>query len=328
MNNYKVTIITPIYKAEKFIERCVKSLLNQDFESIEYIFINDATPDDSFKILKKLVDQYNNRKGDIKLLENKYNLGVAKTRKKGMLEASGEYVIQIDSDDWIESNMISVLYNKGKNENADIVVCDYYISFITGEKKYRKEEYSSDIDFNIKNIMLGRVHPSFCNTLIRKDFYLNNNILPQGKVNMGEDYEMMLKLFLSTEKVSYIPKAFLYYTQYNENSITKTMNKEYINDTIHCIKVFEEILKPTKNKYIEEFRTMLVFWKKMFVLDKQYTKYFYTIQPEVNRFKYIFSNNGYGFFQKITLSFMLIQMPLITRGIYKSYRWLKKKYKV
>jgi len=328
MNNYKVTIITPIYKAEKFIERCVKSLLNQDFESIEYIFINDATPDDSFKILKKLVDQYNNRKGDIKLLENKYNLGVAKTRKKGMLEASGEYVIQIDSDDWIESNMISVLYNKGKNENADIVVCDYYISFITGEKKYRKEEYSSDIDFNIKNIMLGRVHPSFCNTLIRKDFYLNNNILPQGKVNMGEDYEMMLKLFLSTEKVSYIPKAFLYYTQYNENSITKTMNKEYINDTIHCIKVFEEILKPTKNKYIEEFRTMLVFWKKMFVLDKQYTKYFYTIHPEVNRFKYIFSNNGYGFFQKITLSFMLIQMPLITRGIYKSYRWLKKKYKV
>lgn len=328
MNNYKVTIITPIYKAEKFIERCVKSLLNQDFESIEYIFINDATPDDSFKILKKLVDQYNNKKGDIKLLENKYNLGVAKTRKKGMLEASGEYVIQIDSDDWIESNMISVLYNKGKNENADIVVCDYYISFITGEKKYRKEEYSSNIDFNIKNIMLGRVHPSFCNTLIRKDFYLNNNILPQGKVNMGEDYEMMLKLFLSTEKVSYIPKAFLYYTQYNENSITKTMNKEYINDTIHCIKVFEEILKPTKNKYIEEFRTMLVFWKKMFVLDKQYTKYFYTIHPEVNRFKYIFSNNGYGFFQKITLSFMLIQMSFITRGIYKSYRWLKKKYKV
>ena len=327
MIDYKVSIIIPIYKAEKFIERCAKSLLNQDFNSIEYIFINDATPDDSFKILKKIVDQCD-RKGDIKLLENEYNLGVAKTRKKGMLEASGEYVIQIDSDDWIESNMISILYNKGKKENADIVACDYYVSFITGKKTYRKEEYKSNIDFNIKNIMLGRVHPSFCNTLIRKDFYLNNNILPKGKVNMGEDYEMMLKLFLSTEKVSYIPKAFLYYTQYNENSITKTMNKEYINDTIHCIKVFEEILKPTKNRYIEEFRTMLVFWKKMFILDKKYTKYFYLIHPEVNKFKYIFNNNGYGIFQKITISFMLLKMPFITRGIYKSYRWLKKKYKV
>ena len=327
MNNYKVTIITPIHKAERFIERCAKSLLNQDFESIEYIFINDATPDDSFKILKKLVDQCN-RKGDIKLLENEYNLGVAKTRKKGMLEASGEYVIQIDSDDWIESNMISILYNKGKKENADIVACDYYVSFITGKKTYRKEEYKSNIDFNIKNIMLGKVHPAFWNTLIKRSLYVEKNIFPEGKINMGEDYEMMLKLFLSTEKVSYIPKAFLYYTQYNENSITKTMNKEYINDTIHCIEVFEEILKPTRNRYIEEFRTMLVFWKKMFVLDKQYTKYFYLIHPEVNKFKYIFNNNGYGFFQKITISFMLLKMPFITRRIYKSYRWLKKKYKV
>ena len=327
MNNYKVTIITPIYKAERFIERCAKSLLNQDFESIEYIFINDATPDDSFKILKKLVDQCN-RKGDIKLLENEYNLGVTKTRKKGMLEASGEYVIQIDADDWIESNMISTLYNKAKRNNADIAVCDYYISFITGKKTYRKEEYKPNIDFNIKNIMLGKVHPAFWNTLIRRSLYVEKNIFPEGKINMGEDYEMMLKLFLSTDKITYIPKALLHYTQYNENSITKTMTKEYINDTIQCIKIFEEILKPTKNRYIEEFRTMLVFWKKMFVLDKQYTKYFYTIPPEVNKFKYIFNNNGYGFFQKITISFMLLKMPFITRRIYKSYRWLKKKYKV
>jgi len=138
----------------------------------------------------------------------------------------------------------------------------------------------------------------------------------------------MLKLFLSTEKVTYISKALLHYTQYNENSITKTMNREYINDTIQCIKIFEEILKPTGDRYIQEFRTMIVFWKKMFVLDKQYTKYFYTIYPESNKFKYIFNNNGYGFFQKITISFMLLKMPFITISIYKIYRWLKKKYKV
>ena len=327
MIDYKVSIIIPIYKAEKFIERCTRSLLNQNFNSIEYIFINDASPDDSFKIVRELIEK-SNRKEDIKLLENEHNLGVAKTRKKGMLEATGEYVIQIDADDWIESNMISTLYNKAKQDNADIAVCDYYISFITGKETYRKEEYKPNIDFNIKNIMLGKVHPAFWNTLIKRSLYVEKNIFPEGKINMGEDYEMMLKLFLSTEKVTYIPKALLHYTQYNENSITKTMNREYINDTIQCIKIFEEILKPTGDRYIQEFRTMIVFWKKMFVLDKLYTKYFYTIHPEVNKFKYIFSDNGYSFFQKITLSFMLIQMPFITRGIYKSYRWLKKKYKV
>ena len=327
MIDYKVSIIIPIYKAEKFIERCARSLLNQNFNSIEYIFINDDSPDDSFKIVRELIEK-SNRKEDVKLLENEHNLGVAKTRKKGMLEATGEYVIQIDADDWIESNMISTLYNKAKQDNADIAVCDYYISFITGKETYRKEEYKPNIDFNIKNIMLGKVHPAFWNTLIKRNLYVEKNIFPEGKINMGEDYEMMLKLFLSTEKVTYIPKALLHYTQYNENSITKTMNREYINDTIQCIKIFEEILKPTGDRYIQEFRTMIVFWKKMFVLDKQYTKYFYTIHPEANKFKYIFSNNGYGFFQKITLSFMLIQMPFITRGIYKGYRWFKKKYKV
>jgi len=147
--HYKVSIIIPVYKAEKFIERCARSLLNQDFDSIEYIFINDATPDNSFIILKNIVEK-SNRKEDIKLLENKHNLGVAKTRKKGMLEASGEYVIQIDADDWIEPNMINTLYNKVKQDNADIAVCDYYISFITGKETYRKEEYKHNIDFNIK----------------------------------------------------------------------------------------------------------------------------------------------------------------------------------
>lgn len=325
--HYKVSIIIPVYKVEKFIERCARSLLNQDFNSIEYIFINDATPDNSFIILENLIEK-SSRKEDTKLLENEHNLGVAKTRKKGMLEASGEYVIQIDADDWIEPNMISTLYNKVKQDNADIAVCDYYISFITGKETYRTEEYRPNIDFNIKNIMLGKVHPAFWNTLIKRNLYIEKNIFPEGKINMGEDYEMMLKLFLSTEKVTYIPKALLHYTQYNENSITKTMNREYINDTIQCIKIFEEILKPTGNRYSQEFLTMVVFWKKMFVLDKKYTKYFYIIYPEANKFKYIFSNNGYGFLQKITLSFMLIQMPFITRGIYKSYRWLKKKYKV
>lgn len=327
MNNYKVSIIIPVYKAEKFIERCARTLLNQDFDSIEYIFINDATPDNSFIILKNLIEK-SNRKEDIKLLENEYNLGVAKTRKRGMLEASGEYVIQIDADDWVEPNMISNLYNKIKQDNSDVAVCDYYISFVTGKEKYRKEEYKPNIDFNIKNIMLGKVHPAFWNTLIRRRLYLEQNIFPEGKVNMGEDYEMMLKLFLSTDKITYIPKALLHYTQYNESSITKTMNKGYVDDTVQCIKIFKEILKPTKNRYIQEFRTMIVFWKKVFVLDKNYTKYFYTIYPEANKFKYIFTDNGYGFFQKITISFMLLRIPFITRGIYKTYRWLKKKYKV
>lgn len=324
---YKVTIIIPVYKAEKFIERCAKSLFSQDFDSIEYIFINDASPDNSFTVLKNVIDN-SDRKDDIRLLSNEYNLGVAKTRKRGMIEATGDFVIQIDADDWVNSNMISVLYNKAIQEKVDMVICDHFISFITGKEIYRKEEYKSSIDFNIKNILLGKVHPAFWNTLIRRNLYIEKNIFPDDNINIGEDYIVMLKLFLCTEKITYINQAFLHYTQYNEDSITKTMSENTIKETILFLQSFEKILEPTNNRYIEEFRTMIVFWKKIFVLDTRYIKYFYSIYPKANKFKYIFSDNNYGFFQKITLSFMLLRMPLITRWIYKSYRWLKKKYKV
>lgn len=324
-NSYEISVIVPIYKAEKFIERCLKSLFEQDFKSIEYILINDGTPDRSFEIAQTIV-QKSNRQRDVRLLENPMNIGVGKTRRRGMFEATGKYVIQIDSDDWIEPNMLSTLYKEIEKDKSDVVVCDYYISFLNNKKVYRKEEYRADIDYNIRSIMLGKVHPSLWNTLIRRNFYIENDLMPTGNVNMGEDFEMMFKVFLKTNKVSYVPIPLLYYTQYNTNSITKTMNQSHIDDTIRSIKIFEEILASTNNKYIEEFRIMLVFWKKMFVLDKKYTHYFYEIRPDANKFKYVFSDNGYGFFQKITISFMLVRMPFVTRMIYKTYRWIKTKY--
>ena len=174
--------------------------------------------------------------------------------------------------------------------------------------------------------MLGRIRPSMWRTLIRRDFYLKNQLLPR-EINMGEDYDYLLRLFLLTAKISYVPKALYHYVQYNSQSITKSMNDSHMKDAIKALQIFEDILEPSNKKYTEEFKTMVIFWKKMFVLDNSYTKYFYTIYPEANKLKYIFNDNGYGIFQKITLSFMLLRMPFITRFIYKSYRWFKKNYK-
>lgn len=324
-HNYQVTIIVPVYKAEKFIERCVNSLLNQDFESIEYIFINDCTPDKSFEIVKQISSK-SIRKNDIILLENETNLGVGKTRRKGMLSAKGKYVIQIDADDWIEPNMISSFYKRIELDQSDVVTCDYYISFLNNKKVYRKQEYRPDIEFNLKSIMLGKIHPAFWNTLIKREFYLENKLLPTGEVNMGEDFETLFRVFAQTNKVSYIPKPFIHYTQYNTQSITKTMNESHIKDTIHSINLFEETLQKFGDKYEQDFRIMLVFWKKMFLLNRKYKDYFYTIRPDANKFKYLFSENNYGVFQKIAIAFSLLKMPFITRVIYKTYRYFKKKF--
>ena len=192
---YKVSIIIPIYKVEPFIERCAIALLNQDFDSIEYIFINDATPDNSFKILKTIIER-SPRKEDVRLLENEQNIGLAKTRLRGMLEAQGDFVLNTDSDDWVEPNIVSALFEKINEENTDVAVSDYFVTF-PNKEYYAKEIFKKDIDYNIKSILLGRIRPSMWRTLIRRDFYLKNQLLPR-EINMGEDYDYLLRLFLLT----------------------------------------------------------------------------------------------------------------------------------
>lgn len=322
--NYKVTVIIPVYKVEKFIERCTLSLLNQDLEDVEYIFINDASPDNSLRILEKIVENCN-RKKDIIISSNEKNIGVAKTRKKGMLMAKGEYVIQIDADDWVEDDMLSSLYKKAKEEQSDVAICNYFVSHLKKEY-YIEEEYKKNINYNIKNMLLGYIHPSFWRTLIRRNYYIENNLIPSGDFNMGEDIEIMLRLFSLTSKVSYVPKGLYHYIQYNSSSLTKSLDERAVNDAIIFIPKVVDFITNLKEDYTEELRSMMVFYKKVFILDKRHTHLFYKIYPEANKFKYIFMYN-FGIAQKITMCFMLLKMPFVSRLLIKTHIWIRKKFK-
>ncbi len=122
MNRYSVSIIVPIYNVEKYIERCAVSLFEQDFEDIEYIFVNDCTPDNSIQILEEVIEKYPNRKSNVKIIHYKANKGLGSARKTGLEQATGEYVLHIDSDDWVELDMVLCLYNKAIETDADIVI--------------------------------------------------------------------------------------------------------------------------------------------------------------------------------------------------------------
>lgn len=122
-----ISVIIPVYKVEKFVERCVRSIMNQTYtEGVECIIVNDCTPDDSMKIVEKLIADYT---GTIcfKLLYHKQNCGLAAVRNTGMSAATGEYILHIDSDDYCEPDMLEKMYSKAIEENADIVVADCYI---------------------------------------------------------------------------------------------------------------------------------------------------------------------------------------------------------
>ena len=145
MKNYDVSIIVPVYNVEKFIEKCTITLMEQDYKNIEYIFVNDCTPDNSMQVLSDTLAKYPNRKDDIKIINNAQNSGSSITRKNGFDIANGEYILFIDSDDWVELDMVSSMLKKAKETDADIVCCDYFLNF-KNKQVYKSHNYIN-VDF-------------------------------------------------------------------------------------------------------------------------------------------------------------------------------------
>ena len=121
-----ISVIIPIYNVEKYVERCILSIMNQTYtESVECIVVNDCTPDNSMKIVERLVADY---KGTIqfKLFHHEHNKGIAAVRNTGLYAASGDYILYIDSDDYCEPDMLEKMYAKAMEGNADVVIADYW----------------------------------------------------------------------------------------------------------------------------------------------------------------------------------------------------------
>lgn len=126
---YKVSVIIPIYGVEKFIERCVDTLMQQTLKEVEYIFVNDATPDHSMEVLQDVLARYPERKDCVVVATHEINKGLPAARNTGLQMARGEYIFHCDSDDFVEPDMLETLYTEAVRKQADIVWCDWILSF-------------------------------------------------------------------------------------------------------------------------------------------------------------------------------------------------------
>lgn len=122
----KISVIVAVYGVENYIEKCVRSLFEQTLDAVEYIFVNDDTPDNSIVILKSVLDEYSERKNNTHIINFETNTGVANARTVGMKLATGKYMIHCDLDDYLEDDALEVLYKEAVKTDADIVTCDYY----------------------------------------------------------------------------------------------------------------------------------------------------------------------------------------------------------
>ncbi|WP_159634904.1 glycosyltransferase family 2 protein [Sphingobacterium composti Ten et al. 2007 non Yoo et al. 2007] len=257
---YKVSVIVPIYNVEKFIEKCVINLLEQTLSEVELIFVDDCTPDKSIEILESLIQQYPSRIPHVKIIRHEINKGLPAARNSGLKAATGEYVFHCDSDDWLEKYSLELLYNKAISDDADIVWCDWFLSFKDNE---RYMSQNAALDFPITNfealklLLGGQIKYNVWNKLVKLDLYKSNNIFfPEG-YNMGEDMTM-IKLFVHALRVTYLTEALYHYMQINTNAYTKKIQPSHLGQILYNV---DNVVEYIQNFFANKLDVYIHFFK-------------------------------------------------------------------
>ena len=238
----KVSVIVPVYNVEKYISKCLDTLVNQTLDDIEIIIVNDGSKDKSKEIIKKYEMQYLEK---IKYYE-KENVGLSDARNYGMKYANGEYIAFLDSDDYVELDMYEKMYEIAKKENSDMVECNFIWEYPNKTRDDIGEIY------NNKKEMIEKIRVVAWNKLIKKE------IVEKSKVSFPvgfryEDVEFTYKLIPYLNKVSFIKKPLVHYIQ-RENSISNMQNEK----TKEIFEVLDNVLRFYKeNNFYEEYKNEL-----------------------------------------------------------------------
>jgi len=225
----KVSMLVPIYGVEKYIEQCAISLFSQTYKDLEYIFVNDCTPDSSIYILEEVLENYPERRKQTKIISHQTNRGLGASRKTALAASTGEYIFNVDSDDYIPLNAVEKLVEVQRRTNADIVSGAF--QYLTTEGTLiEKQPYLLDKVHTLKLLLAqNTILNNIWGRLIRKSLYTDNNIDSIEGVNMAEDYGLTTRLVCAAENIAYTNDIVYVYRQGSASStFGEIMNPRHI----------------------------------------------------------------------------------------------------
>lgn len=298
----KVSVIITIYNREKYIEDCARTLFEQTLDDVELLFVDDASTDNSVLILRKLLENYPKRKALTRIICVEKNGGRAVARQIGIDNSTGEYVIHVDSDDWVDLDMLEKLYERTKETHADIVGCNLTHEYRNYKRIFR-QDYSDDIDENIRRLLNGKIFPSLCTSLTRTSLIKDNHIIFPHGLDTGEDLLFNLSLYLHANKVVGIDAPFYHY-RHTEDSGSFKHTEKSINSLIEVAKRIEVLMRDTGNyeKFEDEIQYRKFYMKCTLItnFDNQaYNKLWLKLFPETH--KYIWSYKQFSWKRRVEL---------------------------
>lgn len=213
----KVSVLVPVFKVEEYIERCVRSLYEQTAEDLEFVFVDDCTPDRSVQIINQVLKDYPWRREQTIIIHHKKNSGLAAARNTAVEAASGEFVFHLDSDDWLEPKAIELLVKKQKETESDIVSGAAIRHRRKSKDKILEPYYPTPTDLYHNAIEMTLDHVLW-RRLIRKALYTDHGICAFEGVDIGEDHYTLPRLAYFAKKIAKIDDIVYNYNCLNTNS--------------------------------------------------------------------------------------------------------------
>jgi len=218
----KVSICVPVYGVEKYIEKCARSLFEQTYEDIEYVFIDDCSLDKSIDVLLNVSKDYPQREDKIVIVKHSVNEGVAIARNTAINNATGDFLYWVDPDDYIEKNTIECLMKEQNDSNADIVTGRIVINDNEKDIRFLEPMYENKNEM-LHSILSNVWHHELINRLIRRCLFIDHNVKALPHVNVCEDWQIVPQLVYYARSCITLDK-YLYHYIMNPDSITHSNN--------------------------------------------------------------------------------------------------------
>lgn len=242
----KVTIVIPIFKVEKYIERCARSLFEQTYKNIDYIFVDDCSPDNSVNILNRIIEDYPERKSNVSIIHHKCNMGLGAVRNTGVYNCHTEFIMHVDSDDSLEVNAVEMVIKTQEEGNYDIVKFGFKMFYSFNKIKNISWPIIKD-PIELSKMTLARQVPvCVWNGLYRTSLYKDNGIEVVFGINNSEDYCVTPRLAYYAKRICSLSDSLYNYYVGNENAYTRTFSEEKSRQSLKAFEINESFFRGKK----------------------------------------------------------------------------------
>lgn len=314
-----VSIIIPVYNSCKYVEKCVRSVFDQTYKNLEIIIVDDCGKDGSIDIIKRVLIEYPSVAAKVRFIYHEFNQGCASSRCDGMKEATGKYILQVDSDDYIAPTMVEELVAKAEKDDSDMVVCNYYYNYGNRRTEVNIKPPKDNLVF-VSKVLEGYIHAGAWNKLMRRSILKENNIYPVPGINMGDDMTILLQALFYLKRISYVDNYLYYYNCSGDERLSRS-----IYPIVNDIKLIELIQNFFNNQNIIDKGVEHSF--NLFKIGRLGRNLLYNDLDDVNRYKKVFGiEHSHIIFEhkRMPLHYKLVSFCYIKKytTVVKLLRWL------